>query len=432
MSFTPHAALFQLPSVKRFLARLGDDLASRRSILALLPEGICPREMLDALREELWQRGFEVGEVSLSSVPEDRTLVNSLSEDLRISWIPIDTPRSILNLMATGKMPEVVLLEDLELLSPQKRKQWIDFLGDWARVCHGKPDQISASALCLVCPATAILSQRPDPEDEVYLAVHWWWGFPSALETQLHCRLNSEHEDEDPIARWCEHVIPALVGSDVNLAGVMWRKLHGMELDSLFSFLCEVAQQRGWNAGSLQEWTECKKEIKSNGYQRIMAVAPPLEVRDLWARGIVGWTLEYGLEFHTAALALLKRDDEIRHRLWRGQTGLILPLIDRIRQEFCLHLTNTYGRDWPVKWCLPENEYEEEDVRMNPLSCQWGHMEKVLSTFLRSEENERRRLAALARKVRNQIAHYHPVSFRDYKSLWGEIEQASDSSISIL
>ena len=432
MSFAPSAALFQLPSVKQFLTRLADDLASRRSVLAPLPEGINPRELLDALREELWGRSFEVGVVSLAGLSEERTLVNSLSEDLGITWNPIDTPRSIRNLMATGKLPDVILLEDLEQLPPQKCRDWIDFLSNWAQVCHGRPENISTSALCLVGPAPVILSQRLDPEDNVYLAVHWWWGFPSALETRLICRLNSDHEDRDPVDRWREHVMPAIVGNDVNFVSDMWNELHQMESCDLPSFLCNMAEQRGWKADSLQEWTEGKDKIETSNNTHNKALSPPLKLRALWAKGIVGWTMEYGLEFHTVALAVLKRHEDLQHRLWRGQTGLILPLADRIRQEFCRHLTRTYGRDWPVRWCPPENEYEERDVRQNPLTCQWGHLEKILSCFLVSEEYERIHLARLTRKVRNEIAHYRPVSFRDFKSIWREIDQVSDSAISTL
>ncbi len=432
MSFSLPAALFQLPSVRLFLARLADDLASRRSVLAPLPEGICPRELSDALRDELWQRSFEVGEVSLSGMTEDRTLVNSLSEDLGITWTPVDTPRSILNLMATGKMPDVVLLEDIDQLTPGKSKEWIDFLSDWAEACHGKPEHISASALCLVGPAPTILSLRPDPEGDVFLAVHWWWGFPSTLETQLICRLSSDHNYRDPIARWREYVIPALAGNDVDLVSVMWNELHRLDLASLSSFLGEVAEQRGWKKENLQKLTVRKEAIDTRRNICLAAFAPPLELRALWARGIIGWTLEYGLEVHTVALAVLKCQEDLQHRLWRGQTGLILPLIDRIRQDICRHLTLTYGQDWPVRWSLPENEKDVEAVRRNPLACQWGHLEKILSVFLRTEEHERTRLAVIARKVRNKIAHYHPVSFREFESIFREIDQFSDSTFSQL
>jgi hypothetical protein len=50
--------LSQIPSVKHFLELLSEDLANRRSILTLVPEGVDPTEIWSALQAELWRRDF--------------------------------------------------------------------------------------------------------------------------------------------------------------------------------------------------------------------------------------------------------------------------------------------------------------------------------------------------------------------------------------
>jgi hypothetical protein len=79
MSIALPTALFQLPSVQRFLNRLADDLANSRNLLILLPVGVDPLEVSTALRAELWRRSFRFKEVSLSGLPKDRVPVSVLN-----------------------------------------------------------------------------------------------------------------------------------------------------------------------------------------------------------------------------------------------------------------------------------------------------------------------------------------------------------------
>ena len=426
MSIALPTALFQLPSVQRFLNRLADDLANSRNLLILLPVGVDPLEVSAALRAELWRRGFTFEEVLLSGLPKDRVPVSVLSEGLGISWDPPDTPRTIQNLMAIEQLPDLILLEDFDQLPDPACKNWIVFLRQWAQTCQTMADRGSpTTALCMVMPAVAILPEIP--ESSVYLAVHWWWGFPSALEMHMLCRLSNEHDSWDTMARWREYMLPALVGNDVPLASYLWNDLH-VPLDILLSHLRSYAEQRDWKAEALRTWGAGGMAVASNRDQRLMQLFPPIDLRTLWAHGAIGWTLEYGLEVHAAVLALLGRREELQHRLWRGQAELLLPIIDQIRLALCDHLTCTYGSDWPVRWCQPVSPEEDAAVRNSPLACQWGHLEVLLrrSASLRSEERWLP-LASLSRWVRNEIAHYRPITFRDFEGVWREIDRVTES-----
>lgn len=49
----------------------------------------------------------------------------------------------------------------------------------------------------------------------------------------------------------------------------------------------------------------------------------------------------------------VKYDEDIDHRLWRGQAALLLPFLDSIRLDLCAELTSLHGRDWPIRWKRP-------------------------------------------------------------------------------
>ncbi len=422
--------LFQLPSVQRFRNRLMDDLANRRSLLVLLPAGVDAVELGDTIRADLWRRDFELEEVSLAYLPNprERPPVAALSEVLGVGWTS-DTPRTILNLMETERLPDIILLDDIDQLSPETCKDWVAFLSQWAQHCQRRIDRgASITALCVMGPAVAVLSHLP--ESSVHLAVHWWWGFPSALETRVLCRSGNEGGGWDTMTRWREYVLPALSGNDVSLVDDLWDVLHE-DMETLSNHLHALAGQRGWEAGTLRSWGARAGSVTSSDNAGFTTLFPPVDLRLLWVHGAVGWTLEYGLELHPAALAVLGCHDELRHRLWRGQAELLFPLLDRIRLEICNHLSRTHGPDWPVRWCPPSSQEEDAAVRQNPLACQWGHLKALLSyERLRRSYRNWLPLTSLAHSIRNEIAHYRPITFRDFEGFWREVERVTVSGAS--
>ena len=413
--------LYQLPSVRRFLERLAHDLANRQSLLVVLPSGVDSTGLWDSLRTELSVREFESREVSLTELNGHGDPVVELGRALGVVWGSSGVRRTVINLMEMGKLPEVVLLENFEQLYPVEKGRWINFLGQWAEACEiqsslGKP----LTALCLVGEAEDILPCLP--ESKVYLSLHWWWGFPSALEAKVICRMTAQHESQGTLTRWRENVIPALVGNDTALIINLWDCLHE-DLEQLMGRLRFYARERGWEQEELLDWESGHRRASVYGTASGFSLSPPPEVRILWAHGALGWTQEYGLELHTAALAMLERHEEVRHRLWRGQADLLLPLIDRCRLSLCRHMTNTYGPDWPTRWISPESREENFAVRGSPFACQWGHLVELLHhSDLRKKESHWRILSRLARNVRNDIAHYRPVMLYDFEAIMREID----------
>jgi hypothetical protein len=189
--------------------------------------------------------------------------------------------------------------------------------------------------------------------------------------------------------------------------------------------LADYAQKRGWTV-------ELLKLLGAEGWcQAWLVNSPPsrpdMQHIQLWGRGILSWTPEYGMELSSAALALMGRTDEIRHRLWRAQASILLPLLDGLRLRFCERFTRFYGPDWPVRWEQPQSYWEKIEVQENPLACQWGHLEHLVKNCsgLRAEYRWLH-LIDTARVIRNRLSHYQTVEFRSYEALSREIREARD------
>lgn len=143
-----------------------------------------------------------------------------------------------------------------------------------------------------------------------------------------------------------------------------------------------------------------------------------------WARGGLTYTPEHGLEVHPALLAYSGHTAEVEKRLWRGQAELLLPMLNEIRLRICTHLTEAYGSDWPFKWEEPAGAYELEQVKATPLAAELGYIFHLFVVAGKGHPlNTNSHLSNLvrdAKNVRNQVAHYKPVGYRDFERLCKE------------
>lgn len=422
-----YSQLFQLPSGQQFLSGVLGDLGRRCSVVVLMPVGVDPSVVSRVIQEEIRRRDFYLVEISLPDLPSDYSPAVALSTTLELQWDRDDTSRTVTNLVLSNDLPDIIFLEGFADTPADQRKKWINFIEDWSRASqHATDNGRYPAACCLFIPAAELPMQAP--AGNVYLSVRWWWGFPTALEVQLLCRFGdwTQFEFNDDIESWREYLLSSVVGNDIFLAEYLWDKLEG-DMDTLINHLQSYAGRRGWT----------NEEIKQSGVEFIsfsankdkkFATPDLLEWNKLWSRGMLSWTPEYGLELHPAALVVLGRKGELGHRIWRGQSNLLLPLLDGIRLKLCDNLTHRYGSDWPVKWIAPIYSEEETEVRNSPLACQWGHLEYLLRNC-QHLRGERRWLSVVtpARKIRNELAHYRPVSFDDFRQLYYEWQRFKSS-----
>ena len=406
--------LYQLPSVRHFLESIANDLADRKSILAVLPHGISPVELCDSLRTEMAVRDLDCRDVSLVELTGQQDPVVALGNLLEVCWDDDQTLHNIEQLMENKFFPEVVLFNDLEKLPSTQITGWMDFLTQWVEICEVRASQGKRhSSLCFVGPAANMLNCLPETRN--LLTLHWWWGFPSALETKMLCRALVWGESENALTYWRENTLPGLVACDSSLFLYLWDLLY-QDCQNLLDHLRSWSKDCGWKPDVLKIWNSIRSEIATNGLSPDMSISPPREALAPWAHGALRWTPEFGLELHTAAVAELGMFDEVQHRLWRGQVSLLLPRLDRCRLSLCQHMTAKYGPSWPTRWLRPLVEDEDYAVSRNPMACQWGHLTRVLDCgYLRNKETHWLRCSQRALKIRNEIAHSRTVNFRDFE-----------------
>ena len=423
MSLELATFLMQMPTVRHLLDLILDDLRHGRSVLGLFPEGVDP----SLLRSELWNGlghwQLQTHDVLISQL-DVQTPAGAIGQALGVDWGASNTPRTVENLLRQADLPEILFLDGYEELAEEDRDQWLKFMVQWAQVCQSRhsTDEDGAEpppALCLLLQASQVA--YPIPQTNVFLSIRTWRGIPTTLEMRLLCRLASE-QDNGPLNRWKEHTIPAIAGSDIDLADYLWAQEY-RDRAELADLLRAYGQRRGWDQTELEDWPLHNHPGKTTLWQEDWAL--PNELYQIWARGIVHWTPEYGLERHSAVLALLDQKETLDHRLWRGQAGFLLPEIDEIRLVLCTHLNQSYGLNWPYKWWEPETELECQEVRETPFACQWGHLEYLLQKCPNIQVEQRwLPLVRQSRQLRNAVAHYRPITLRDYERFCGAVEQA--------
>lgn len=417
------SAYLQLPSIQQFTANILDDLLRRRSVLLLLPTGVNPEQVWANIRPWLVQRGDWVEEIDVSSFADGESglmPVEVLSQAFGLEWKSLETPRTLQNLLCIGKLPDVLRLTGLDELTGEQRGMWFELLSRWGEASQQLVNVGEIpTALCMVVRAKDVL--RLIPDSNVYLAIYWWWGLPSILETRLLCRLVNSSESWSPSAQWREYILPSITLGDQELINYLWDKVEG-DYESIKQHLVIFSEQRGWTIDLLQSWgiDQFNNSHPNYHHQLVSPSRYPL----LWANGVVYQTPEFGLEVHTAAIAALGRFDVLKHRLWRAQSELLLPIIDDIRLRICGYLTEVYGEDWAFRWNYPNSIIEAEAVADNPFAVQWGYLEYLLMKHNRfKSERKLIPIVSTSRGVRNEIAHYRPISYRDYESFCIELDR---------
>ena len=406
-----------LPSAQTFVNSIANHDGAGVKIV-LLPDNLS-REMAG----RLVRNRFGVMGLSVRGLfePGSTSPVTASASAMNVSWPSPRTLRTVRNLLNCEELPDVYYVHRIG-----RRREWADFIRGWADEYHSlrTSRNHSVPSLCVMGKLRDFDFSLPAPAPD--LSFHWWWGFPSTLEMRLACRIASILYGDDDLAtaQWREYVLPGLVGSDVQLAQHMWNRILG-GTDQVMSGLVEY-----WHSleRSDVDWvvdTALEHVTEVRG-RYILGQEVPENLRRLWASGGLVYTAEYGLEVHPALLAQSHRAT-VEHMLWRGQSELILPLVNEIRLKVCQDFTEKYGSDWPVRWVPPVNEQQEEEARRSPLGTELSHVNYLLQSLgVRNRHHdlyEKKSLGDLiliAKNLRNEIAHYSPVSLQEFLELCKE------------
>lgn len=399
----------KLPRGRLSVEHLAKDLVEHRNVIAVVSRDVAIDGLWAALRADLWRCGLDVCDVHLEGFSHPAPCaVLADAVGLRVEGQPT-CQHLAESLATTGNMPEVIWLGGLAELPTAASLRWFEFLQAWAESA-GESGALGQyrPLFCTVVNSPELVCQLP-PSD-LRLSVRWLVSIVSPIDVSLLCRLNENSEEDQATEAWREALLPSLAGTDLELAEWLWPLTAEPEekvIEELRRFRC----RRRWSDAALAEAAKAPAGAWSG---RFVELCPT--VRALWIDGLVQVSRERGLELSSAVLASLDRLDELRHRFWRAETALVMPLVNELRLRVCAHLTETYGPGWPSRWIRPEGENDLLAVAGNPSKSQLGHIE-VLLERCRALARERSWLPMVrhARDVRNTLAHYETITLADYQ-----------------
>lgn len=327
---------------------------------------------------------------------------------------------SVQTFLQTTDLPDLIIISGLERLEAEVQQTWLDFLLLWQEAAHAIKSAEGRNMPCLLLFLPLEVDNLRLPQADTGLLVSWWWSLPTVLEVQLLCRLSEGGEMLELTGNeaWREAILAELVGNDLPLLDYLWDYVFEPP-KKIIECLAHYARQRGWTQAKLESWG-VPSLVQGSGVSRQLLRAPLAAHRSLWAEGLLSRTPERGVEVSLAALVVLKRLDQVKHRLWRAQSRLILPILDEWRLEICAALTQQYGREW-VDWGptpqTEEQKKQREQARLDPLTTEWGALKWALFRQPMPETERFLKQVTWAQKARNILAHYQLVSFETYEQL---------------
>lgn len=412
-----------MPGARRVVYGAVDVLAQGLSQLILCPDVGCSAAVTEAVRAELLRRDFAISGAYLPTMEGRISLECALAELLGVPTAELSGTYLLEDLSARPEWPDVLLLEGFAELSESSQERWLGLLKRWSHASQKAigEGRFLPALLCVAKPSSGV---RLPVLGEVCLRVNWWWGLPSALECQLLCRIREISGSRDVWNSWRECLLPSLAAGDIELFDELWLRITSSRAE-LWDFFTGFGETRGWQADKLQKTLDNSNAGHVFGRQVLNGTAcdtrsgPPAVVRPLWLEGLVQFTPEHGCELHAAALAVLGHVEALDHRFWRAQAALVLPVLDTHRHRMCRDFTDRYGADWPLRWGRPASIEELAALQDGPFACQWGYLETLLRNCI-GLQRERKMLPFVShcRYVRNELAHYRPIEFADFKRIW--------------
>lgn len=401
------------PSVQQLVSAIVEGLSNERSILVMIPDGIDGNTLDEWITDALRADGLSVNTISVIWEPDEPLEV--LERSYCVTWPDIQAPRTTRTLQtileANADIPRVLVLTGLHGCVPARIDAWVRFVSEWAAAAHAQTNgHRSRIALCAVVPASYGITAGTG--SDTYLETHEWFGAPSQLELCMVVRAACGRRAETLEGVWRATMLPSLAGTDLALIDELWDCILE-DIDAIVATLEAYGHRRGWEPEIVE-----RARLLHNGLSVINArpATPPNAWRSLWTMGAADWTPEHGPEAHSSVLALTGDIEQLRHRIWRAQSALLLPYLDQLRLAVCRRLEQRWGKKW-IALSKHPNAATQASLEADPLSVEWGHLYHVC----RNRDAELLQLAAEARDIRNKIAHYDPVMFPQFRWLYGVV-----------
>jgi|GEM_PF-1742327 len=387
--------IWKLPSINKFLHDIGQKLIDGISLVILFPNST------DLLRfQQSLLRQLEAGHPLTSQVLDLGSGNGNKPLEFLREVIPLFAKYQYIDQAIEDEdLPDVLILTHLEKCCAAQQAEWINVLARWSEACRSTGSRHSLALLTRAESVSNLLLPQPD----VRLAYHLWAGIPSALESRLVFRGDTNSLDAE--GQWRENILSSLAANDLQLGEFLWDFVVG-DVDEIILQLRQYAHEMDWSIAStrklLENWRPTIRETSTSFNPNNNSFA-------LLSRGITIYTPENGEELHPAVLAVMEKEEEIVHRLWRAQASLILPVIDDIRLRVCNSMKNRHGVNWA-------GQIEDQ----NPTYPDLGKL-KFYFDKLPEKDSDRKlwgRIIKQAWMIRNKLAHYKIIDFQAYQNLW--------------
>lgn len=412
------SALPRLPGINHYLARLCQALARGCSVLSVMPNNLYTDSFWSICVNALWQENLDVEEIDLSEYSDGLSPAAFLLE----RYANHDFSGSDLSMLMTCHLPQIIALRGLESLERRARNNWLILFQEWATQTQRNITSPGYQPTGLW--STYALDEKQDHPlvEETWLQLFPWWSVVSALDIRMLCRLSDGigQPSLPPYVAWRESLLGFLAGNDLVVMEQLWNLLD-LPRQEIYDELLRVAEQRGWTAVKLERWGVLDYIKNWQRAPRRYVQTPARQEKSLWLRGLLFQTPEYGTQISSVALAVLQKWDLLEHLVWRGQAALLLPIIDEHRLSICQELTDKYGPSWAWQWSEPLSHDIKKELINNPLAAEWGHLVNSIRQSPYHQERKHLPSASLAHYIRNQLAHYRPVSYQDFEMLMIQI-----------
>jgi hypothetical protein len=385
-----------MPGPRRFIRRIADDIEEGRNVIVAMPapmsDGRWGRRLADA-RVTRIRDCLPTADIRTCPRPLDVIARHLLPREMDVLGLDLraacDHAAAAFEASSAAGCHQGLTVAVLECGRDWPAwPAWGSFLAEWARASRNK--DIGGRIVFVAIVGGVPLQSLPKEEES--LRIRAWNAVSSDTDMLTHAHL--------AFADWSGSPLQRRVAASVAASLAVWdpEVVNALALATLDEILVpqpilrRVGQSRGWSASSLAK-------------------------RCSWEEGHRG-TTDYGVKLHSSVLALSGDSVNVASRVWAGQVGVLLPMVEELRLRVIGELGTLLRIPWQTRY---EDIMDARDLEIAHLCDQVEMLRLPLRPNLRAA-------LPILRKVRNDLAHLHVVdaaTLRDERL--GEALESADN-----
>jgi len=418
--------LMDFPEPRRRRKEIVEDLCSGKTVIWIFPYQVNLKVCWQRVADECDNVGFDSKIIRID--PDNfKSPINLIAQQCGIPF-ESNHQTDINYLIRNEDLPQILIIDGINGLAQEQFDIWKRFIDEWTQMTRMESE--STSFLKTLFVPMHYLEQVNTIHEDVYLRVHYYWAWYGSNEINMIAHHYAYELGFEPdVLGWAESVIVEIAGSDLDLMEYLFCGLEGkdksvaMVIESLSQY---GKEEKAWTIQTLADIDNITKGKMSSFRWEERIAKPSPRLGRLWAEGIIASSNKDEIAVNSAALALKGYLDPIYHRIWRGQSRVLLPMLDMERMDLCQYL-NVRFPQWS----------SQIDINNGGLLCSIknqgdpvGEYGDIL-TFLVNKQNRTQKHQELIacvdflRRCRNNMAHYSPIDFGEFVSLRKKLYKTS-------